>query len=213
MEWSTLLQVFLFGIALSMDAFAVSIVDSLVYQDIKKKHAFIIAGLFGLMQALMPLIGYWIVELVTVIADESTAHKSGHIMSIVVTWFAFALLVLIGTKFIANAIRSLQNHEDDEKQEVRLFSLKEVFMMSIATAIDALAVGVSLHAGISSNSTIWLHVTVIMIVTFAICIVGVLLGKKISVLLKGKHDLTGLVAGIILILLAVWIVCSFYLGI
>ena len=213
MEWSTLLQVLLFGIALSMDAFAVSIVDSLVYQDIKKKHAFIIAGLFGLMQALMPLIGYWIVELVTVIADESTAHKSGHIMSIVVTWFAFALLVLIGTKFIANAIRSLQNHEDDEKQEVRLFSLKEVFMMSIATAIDALAVGVSLHAGISSNSTIWLHVTVIMIVTFAICIVGVLLGKKISVLLKGKHDLTGLVAGIILILLAVWIVCSFYLGI
>lgn len=213
MEWSTLLQVFLFGIALSMDAFAVSIVDSLVYQDIKKKHAFIIAGLFGLMQALMPLIGYWIVELVTVIADESTAHKSGQIMSIVVTWFAFALLVLIGTKFIANAIRSLQNHEDDEKQEVRLFSLKEVFMMSIATAIDALAIGVSLHAGISSNSTIWLHVTVIMIVTFAICIVGVLLGKKISVLLKGKHDLTGLVAGIILILLAVWIVCSFYLGI
>ena len=213
MEWSTLLQVLLFGIALSMDAFAVSIVDSLVYQDLKKKHAFIIASLFGLMQALMPLIGYWIVELVTVIADESTAHKSGHIMSIVVTWFAFALLVLIGTKFIANAIRSLQNHEDDEKQEVRLFSLKEVFMMSIATAIDALAVGVSLHAGISSNSTIWLHVTVIMIVTFAICIVGVLLGKKISVLLKGKHDLTGLVAGIILILLAVWIVCSFYLGI
>ena len=128
MEWSTLLQVFLFGIALSMDAFAVSIVDSLVYQDIKKKHAFIIAGLFGLMQALMPLIGYWIVELVTVIADESTAHKSGHIMSIVVTWFAFALLVLIGTKFIANAIRSLQNHEDDEKQEVRLFSLKEVLL-------------------------------------------------------------------------------------
>lgn len=213
MEWSTLLQVFLFGIALSMDAFAVSIVDSLVYQDIKKKHAFIIAGLFGLMQALMPLIGYWVVELVTVIADESTAHKSGHIMSIVVTWFAFALLVLIGTKFIANAIRSLKNHEDDEKQEVRLFSLKEVFMMSIATAIDALAVGVSLHAGISSNSTIWLHVTIIMVATFAICIVGVLLGKKISVLLKGKHDLTGLVAGIILILLAVWIVCSFYLGI
>lgn len=213
MEWSTLLQVFLFGIALSMDAFAVSIVDSLVYQDIKKKHAFIIAGLFGLMQALMPLIGYWIVELVTVIADETTAHRSGYIMSIVVTWFAFALLVLIGTKFIAYAIRTLRNHEDDEKQEIRLFSLKEVFIMSIATAIDALAIGVSLHAGISSNSTIWLHVTIIMVVTFAICIVGVLLGKRISVLLKGKHDLTGLVAGIILILLAVWIVCSFYFGI
>ena len=160
----------------------------------------------------MPLIGYWLVELVTVLVDESSAHRGGEIMSAVVTWVAFGLLVLIGTKFIAYAIMNLKN-EDEEVRQVKLFSLKEVFIMSIATAIDALAVGVSLHAGISTNTTIWLHVSIILVVTFLICIVGVFLGKKINTLLKGKHELTGLVAGIILILLGLWIVLSFYFGI
>ena len=85
--------------------------------------------------------------------------------------------------------------------------------MSIATAIDALAVGVSFHAGISTTSTIWLHVVIIMVCTFIISLIGVVLGKFFEKLLKGKYSVSSIIAGIILIVLACWIVLSHYLGI
>ena len=85
--------------------------------------------------------------------------------------------------------------------------------MGVATSIDALAVGVSLHAGLSTTSTIFLHVSIIMVVTFIICIIGILLGSSISKLFKGRHQATVIIGGIILILLAVWIIISHYVGI
>ena len=66
-----ILQIVLLGIALSMDAFAVSVTDGLTYTDINKKKSFFIAGVFGFMQALMPLIGFWLVEAVSIIVGES----------------------------------------------------------------------------------------------------------------------------------------------
>ena len=59
-----IIEIVLLGIALSMDAFAVSVTDGLIYRDINKKRIFFIAAVFGIMQGLMPLLGYWLVELV-----------------------------------------------------------------------------------------------------------------------------------------------------
>ena len=84
--------------------------------------------------------------------------------------------------------------------------------MGVATAIDALAVGVSLHAGISTAVTIWLHVVIIMAVTFGLSLVGTLLGGAVVKLFKGKYEITVVIGGCVLILLGVWVILSHYFG-
>ena len=90
-----------------MDAFAVSVTDGLIYQDINKKKALFIAMVFGVMQGLMPLIGYWLVELVEFIVSEGAGASAGNFMAMVVTWTAFTLLLFIGGKMIIEGILSL----------------------------------------------------------------------------------------------------------
>ncbi len=202
-------QIILFGIALAMDAFAVSVTDSLIYTDLNKKRAIFIPTVFAFMQALMPLIGFFIVELVSYLVGENAGVEAGKIMALVVTWISFSLLLFIGGKMLIEGIKSFK---EENENDVKLFSIKEVLVMGVATSIDALAVGVSLHVGLSTTSTIFLHVSIIMVVTFIICIIGILLGSSISKLFKGKHQTTVIIGGIILILLAVWIVISHYVG-
>lgn len=211
MTLEILIQIVLFGIALAMDAFAVSVADGLVYEDINKKKSFFIAGIFGLFQGLMPLIGYFALELITYVVGEAGGAEAAKILSIVVVWVAFALLLFIGGKMLIEGIFDLKKEE--EIKQKKLFSYKEVLLMGIATAIDALAVGISLHAGYSTNSTIWLHISIIVVITFVICLLGVFLGKQIVKLFKGKYEVTAIIGGAILILLAVWVVLSHYLGI
>ena len=202
-------QIILFGIALAMDAFAVSVTDSLIYTDLNKKRTIFIPAVFAFMQALMPLVGFFIVELVSYLVGENAGVEAGKIMALVVTWISFGLLLFIGGKMLIEGIKSFK---EENENDVKLFSIKEVLVMGVATSIDALAVGVSLHAGLSTTSTIFLHVSIIMVVTFVICIIGILLGSNISKLFKGKHQATVIIGGIILILLAVWIVISHYVG-
>lgn len=211
MTFEILIQIFLLGIALAMDAFAVSVTDGLTYTDINKKKSFFIAGTFGIMQGLMPLVGYWIIELVMFIADEASGHQSGQIMGTIVTWVAFALLLFIGGKMLIEGIIDLK--KPDEEKEPKKFSYKEVILFGFATSIDAMAAGVTLHAGLSNNATIWLHVSIITIITFGICLIGLFLGKQIVKLLKGKQEITVIIGGIILILLAAWVIISHYTGI
>ncbi len=206
-----LIQILLFGIALSMDAFAVAITDGLVYVDIDKKKSFFIAGVFGVMQAIMPLIGFWIVEGVTVLVGETAGQEAGEIMGTAVSWISFALLLFIGGKMLIEAILDLKKPAEEKKP--KKFSVKEVLLMGVATAIDALAIGVSLHAGLSTVTTIWLHVVLIMCCTFVISLIGLFLGNKIDKLLKGKYEISSVIGGSILLLLAVWIILSHYLGI
>ena len=205
-----IIQILLLGIALSMDAFAVSITDGLIYQDINKKKALFIALTFGIMQGLMPLIGYWLVELVEVLVSGSS-ENAGNIMSLVVTWVAFALLVFIGGKMLIEGIRDLNKPE--EEKEMKVFSIKEVLFFGVATSIDALGTGVALHSGLSNNVTIFIHISIIIVITFVISLLGILLGKSIVRLLKGKVEITSIIGGCILLILAVWIVLSHYLGI
>lgn len=211
MSVAIFLQIVLLGVALSMDAFAVSITDGLVYTDINKKKSFFIAGLFGFMQALMPLIGFWLVEIITIIVGDAGGEKAGKIMSDIVSWVAFALLIFIGGKMIIEGIVSLKKPQ--EEKEEKNFSYKEVIYFGFATAIDALGTGVALHSGLSNNYTIWLHVSIIMVITFIISLIGLFLGHQIEKLLKGKYEITSIIGGIILIALAVWVIVSHYAGI
>lgn len=210
MTWDTIVQIILFGIALSMDAFAVSITDGLIYEDINKKKGLFIATTFGVMQALMPLIGYWLIEIITVVVGASGGEQAGKVMGTIVTWLAFGLLLLIGGKMLFEGIKNIKNKTEEKK--TKKFSIKEVLFMGVVTAIDALAVGVSLHTGLSNNATIWLHVSIILVITFVISILGVFAGHFFEKLLKGRYEITSIIGGSILILLAIWIVISHYIG-
>ena len=211
MDLETIAKIILFGIALAMDAFAVSITDGLIYSDINKKKSFFIAATFGIMQAVMPVIGFFAVEIVSLIVGNSGSAQAIEIFGIVITWVSFALLLFIGGKMLIEGIVEIRKPAEEKK--TKLFSIKEVLIMGVATAIDAMAVGVSLHAGLSTNVTIWLHVSIICVITFGISLIGLFLGKQILKLLKGKTEISVILGGCILILLAVWVVLSHYLGI
>ena len=211
MTWEIIVKIILFGIALAMDAFAVSITDGLIYKDINKKKIFFIAGTFGVMQGLMPVAGYFIVELISRIVGSGGSSNALRIFATVITWVSFGLLVIIGVKMIIEGIIEIRKPVEEKKE--KLFSIKEVLIMGVATAIDAMAVGVSLHAGMSTNVTIWLHVSIICVITFAISLIGLFLGKQILKLLKGKTEVTVIIGGCILILLSIWVVLSYYLNI
>ena len=211
MTVAIILQIILLGIGLSMDAFSVALVDGLTMRGINKKRSFFIAGSFGVMQALMPLIGFWLVELVERIAGDVAGAKAGEIAATIVVWLAFVLLLFVGAKMLIESIFELK--KPIEKKEVKEFSYKNVLIYSVLTAIDALAAGVALHAGMSNTVTVWLHVSIIMVITFSISLVGLFLGKQVLKLLKGKPEISGIIGGIILILLALWVILSHYLGI
>ena len=208
MSVEIIIKVILLGIALSMDAFAVSITDGLVYPNLNKRKIIAIAGTFAVMQALMPLIGYWIIELVIYFVGEQGGAEVANIIATTLTWVAFGLLLIIGGKMI---YESIKNMNKEQVEHIKEFSYKEVFIMGIATSIDAFATGFALSAGISDNLTVWLHVLIILFITLTICLIGIILAKQIHKLLKGRHEIATLIGGVILVGLAVWIVLSFYL--
>ena len=111
---------------------------------------------------------------------------------------------------IVEAVKEMKKTE--EEKEPKKFSFREIMYFGVATSIDALGAGVALHAGLSNNLTIWLHVSIIMACTFTISLIGIILAKQVTKLLKGKFEITGIIGGIILILLGIWILLSHFLG-
>lgn len=208
MTFETLLAIVLLAIVLSMDAFAVSISEGLTCCDLNKKRMFFIAITFGVFQALMPLIGYFIVELVTVLIGQGSGAQAGRIMEIAVAWIAFGLLMFLGIKMIKEAHKGIGRQCDIEGAKV--FHIRPILIMGIATSIDALATGVSLHAGISNNVTVWLHASMIIAITFIICLLGLFLARQIIKLFGNKTEAATLIGGIILVALAIWIIVSHY---
>lgn len=210
MTFEILIQIVLLGIGLSMDAFSVALVDGLTMKGITKPRYFFVAGAFGLMQAIMPLIGFWLVEIVERIAGEVSGAQAGEIAGIIVCWVAFGLLLFVGGKMLIESIIELRKPQEEKKEKV--FSYKQVLLYSVLTAIDALAAGVTMHTGLSNTSTVWLHVSIILVITFGLSLVGLFLGKQIMKLLKGRPEISGIIGGVILILLAVWVIVSHYTG-
>lgn len=174
-------ELFLIGVGLSMDAFAVSICKGLNMKKINYKHAAVIGAFFGGFQALMPFIG-WALGSQFERYIESVDH-----------WIAFVLLAFIGGKMVIEAVKG----GDDDESEVcpDKLDLKELFMLAVATSIDALAVGVTfafLKVNIVSS------ITIIGITTFVISVGGVVIGNRFGAKYKSKAEIAG---GVILVLI------------
>lgn len=174
------LELLLTAIALSMDAFAVSICKGLAMDKVTFKKCAIVGGWFGVFQGIMPLIGYYLVSFFKQ-AIETYDH-----------WIAFVLLCLIGANMIREALS-----KEEENTNASL-SFKIMLLLAIATSIDALAVGVSFIA--SPEINIWVAVSVIASTTFILSVVGVKIGNVFGTKYKSKAELAG---GIILILIGV----------
>ena len=174
----SIIEIVLIGVGLAMDAFAVSICKGLAMRRMNYKKAIIIAAFFGVFQALMPALGY---VLGTTFANKIAAIDH---------WIAFILLALIGANMIKEALSS----DDDECQDDSL-RLGDLIMLSIATSIDALAVGITFAF---FNVSLLLSVSMIGIITFIICVIGVKVGNVFGEKYKSKAELAG---GLILIVM------------
>lgn len=172
----------LVAVGLSMDAFAVALCKGMRMKRLDVRQAALIALFFGAFQMLMPLAGW-------LLGSQFEMYIT-HIDH----WVAFVLLGLIGGHMIWEALRGC------EEDTPSVFSIKELFMLAIATSIDALAAGISfsfLHVDALPASVM------IGVITFALSFIGVCTGKRFGAMLHSKAELAG---GIILILLGVKIV-------
>lgn len=194
-----IIELFLIGVGLSMDAFAVSIGNGLSMKKSDSKAALAIAFSFGLFQALMPLLGYFLGS-----AFEQVIKDFDH-------YIALIFLGFIGGKMIFDGIKEIREKKSGEAEEKNAFKLSfgTLMIQAVATSIDALIVGVSFAA--LPNVNIWAAITLIGITTFAISLIGVFFGKKFGQLLGSKAEILG---GIILvgIGLKVFIEHSFFGG-
>ena len=180
-------ELLLIAVGLSMDAFAVSICKGLSVQKVKPKHAACVALYFGGFQALMPLIGYFLGS-----SLKSLIESYDH-------WIAFVLLALIGVNMIREAFGKEEKQNDS-------FSFRTMFMMAIATSIDALATGVSFAV---TDTNIWLAISLVGATTFAFSAAGVKIGNAFGLKYKSKAEVIG---GLILILMGVKILVEHLTG-
>ena len=171
-----LLELFVLAVGLSMDAFAVSICKGVSLGKIKAKHMCIAGAWFGGFQALMPLIGYF---LGSFFAEAITKYDH---------WIAFVLLVLIGGNMIKEAFGK-------EEELNNAMDVKTMFLLAVATSIDALAVGVTF-----AFLQVQIVPAIIFIgaVTFAFSAVGIKIGSIFGTKYKSKAEFIG---GVILILI------------
>ena len=172
-----LIELFLIAVGLSMDAFAVSVCKGLAMPKCTFKKAAIVGLWFGGFQALMPAIGY-----VLGAQFQEAIASIDH-------WIAFVLLALIGGNMIHEAL------DNDEEEADASLDVKTMFLLAVATSIDALAIGITFAF---LKVSIIPAVCFIGIVTFIISFAGVKIGNVFGARYKNKAEIVG---GIILILL------------
>ena len=185
------LELFLTGIALSMDAFAVAVCKGLGMPRLKWGQAFVIALFFGGFQALMPFLGW------------ALGSQFAEMIAPVDHWVAFVLLAGIGGKMVWDAVH--ETGEDVESLEKPL-DLKELTALAVATSIDALAVGITFAF---LNVNILPAITIIGLTTFALSLAGVVIGHKFG---AAHERVAGIIGGIVLIVLGLRILLE-HLGI
>ena len=178
-------ELFLLAVGLSMDAFAVSVCKGLAMKKATLKAEATCGLWFGGFQALMPTIGFFLGAL---FADAIEAFDH---------WVAFALLAIIGINMLKEALEKKDEPGDNPEKDADL-SVKTMFLMAVATSIDALAVGISLAMVGSVN--IWLAAAFIGICTCLLSALGVKIGNVFGSRYEKKAELAG---GVILILLGV----------
>lgn len=174
-----LAEIFLIGVGLSMDAFAVSIGNGLSMKKGERKASFLIALSFGAFQAVMPAAGYFLGS-----AFESVIKTYDH-------YIALVFLGFIGGKMIYDGIKEYREQKKGDLEEIKPFKLSfgQLMLQSVATSIDALIVGVSFAALPGIN--IWTAILLIGATTFVISLAGVFFGKKFGQLLGSKAEIFG----------------------
>lgn len=170
----------LLSVGVAADAFAVALGKGLSLRRNVVRGALILAGSFGFAQAVMPLLG-WLLG--SAFADVIAPFDH---------WIAFGLLLLVGGKMLWEAIFE---QDDDEKDSEDGFGVREVIVLSIATSIDALAVGVSLTF---FDVSIWLAILMIGVVTFVLSFLAVLLGHRVGTRFRRPAEILG---GLVLIVI------------
>lgn len=173
-----IVELFILAIGLSMDAFAAAICKGLSVRSVKMKHMAIAGLWFGGFQALMPLLGYFLGA-----TFEKYVTNIDH-------WIAFVLLGAIGANMIKEAFGA------EEECDNCGFGFKSMFIMAVATSIDALAIGITL--ALLPKINIGAAVTFIGVITFSLSALGVKLGNIFGSKYKSKAEFAG---GAILILL------------
>lgn len=179
----------LLGVGLAMDAFSVSMANGLNEPKMKTRKSLAIAGVFGIFQAVMPMIGWVCVH--TVVRYFTAFEKC-------IPWIALALLGFIGGKMLKEGIEN--KNSDEDKPAIGVAAL---MLQGVATSIDALSVGFTIA------DYDWLMALVaaliIAVVTFVICVAGLYIGKKFGTRLKNKASILG---GVILIAIGIEIFIS-----
>lgn len=180
MGWIELL---LTAVGLSMDAFAVSVCKGLGMRKMRYDQAFVIGLYFGVFQAIMPLLG-WLLGTSFSRYIQAFDH-----------WIAFILLAFIGGKMLWDVFHE-KEEETTEKVDARL-DHKKLFMLAIATSIDALAVGIAFAC---LDVQIWSSISIIGCVTLVLSFCGVWIGNRFGNRFEKKAEIAG---GLVLILIGV----------
>lgn len=184
-----IIELFILAVGLSMDAFAVSICKGLAMEKCEYRKAAVCGIWFGGFQALMPLIGYFL------------GYQFRSYITAFDHWIAFVLLSVIGFNMVRESFSKEEEDADDS------LDVKTMFLMALATSIDALAVGVTF--AFLPNTNIVAAVSFIGVVTFFLSTLGTKLGNIFGAKYKGKAELAG---GLILIFLGIRILLD-HLGI
>lgn len=171
----TLVEIFLVGVGLSMDAFAVAICKGLAMPRVNRKQTLLIGLYFGVFQAVMPLTGW--------LLGSQFARR----VTKMAPWIAFVLLAWIGGSMIRE---SLSKKEEEEKADPVELRHRELLMLAIATSIDALAVGVSFSM-VELTVPIYAAAILIGCTTFAISVAGVFVGNLFGARYKNRAEFVG----------------------
>ncbi|MDE7360386.1 MAG: manganese efflux pump MntP family protein [Oscillospiraceae bacterium] len=176
-------ELFFVAVGLSADAFAVALADGLNLR--RRRKAVLIAFMFGLFQAMMPIIGYLF------------GSGFAHLFSSFDHYLALAVLGFIGGKMITESIRELAHEDDDEPPKLGGLTFPALLAQSAATAIDALMVGVSFAAIRVSIAPAALFIGA---VTFVLSLLGALGGRRLGLRFGAKAELAG---GIVLAVIGI----------
>ena len=170
-----------------MDAFSVSVANGLKEPHMRPAKRFCIAGVFGLFQFLMPMTG-WIC--VSTIAARFSAFQK------ITPWVALVLLLFLGIKMIVEAVKKGGRNDPEAQDRDTEISIGMLLVQGIATSIDALSVGFVIANYKLSEALV--STLIIGIVTFGLCLPGILIGRKFGEKLKNRAEIIG---GIILIII------------
>lgn len=183
----SMVEIIVLGVALAMDAFAVTISNAFCYRGASRARLFVLPIAFGVFQGLMPLLGFFLGGII--------GNIIGNIIEAYAGIVTLVILGIIGGNMIKEGVSALRNPEESCSIEAQRLTAGLILMQSVATSIDAFAVGVSLRA---VNVDIALSAAIIALTTCACCFVALALGKRFGNVLGDRAQIVG---GVVLVLI------------